>query len=449
MLEKYVDFSLQEVYVDHERCIGGNCPLNKIASEGSGLIDTVEQKKDHAYFHVIAMGSGDYYNENNNGDFFYEKDLKDYCETFSNAGIFIQHDNKNPEKTLGKVAKVLYNDDMHRVELILEVSKEKSPSIYDRAKSGERLAVSMGVKVPKESCAYCGHITQGSIANRCDHLKYQMHQQMENGQVVYAINHPPMNFFDISFVRKPADTQGHALFTKVAGDIEDVTEDDHTAQEKIAELVKYIDAASNMPRPAKADLDTLKDFGPHGMPKLMAGNGIFILPSEALYLADLIDFDHISECSPSVDNKDFLEQLFEKFSENCSCSLRQGSASLDKPGLRHLAARTSLIKEASYTHKKGDVFGNKFRGMDAVRSKKDLASGGAMSLNPLASHARGIKKFPQVKVNFHDGESITINSHAARKYGIPEYYIDLVSQGYAENIMGIMANGNEKVIYRG
>lgn len=447
MLEKYFDFSLQEVYVDHERCIGGNCPLNKIASEGTGLIDSVEQKPDHAYFHVIAMGAGDYYNENNNGDFFYARDLRDYYDTFMTAGIFIQHDNKDPQKTLGKVVKSIYNEDMHRIELILEVSKAKSPSIYQRAKDGERLAVSMGVKVPKESCSYCGHITQGNLGNRCDHLKFMMHKQMTNGQVVYAINHPPMNFFDISFVRKPADTQGHALFTKVASSLGgQQVESAPEGIDKVAELVKYIDAASNMPRPSKGDLDTLKEYGPHGIPKLMAGNEIFILPSEALYLSDLIDFEHISECSDVVDTEEFVKELFEQHGDSCGCSARQGSVSVDKPGLKHLAVRTSLIKEAAYSHKKGDSFGNKFRGMDASRSKQQM---GSPTGSGALGGAGGAKKFSQLKVNFHDGESVTINQHPLRKFGIPEYYLDLVENGYAENIMGIMANGNEKVIFRG
>ncbi len=439
MIEKYISFTLSETYVDHERCIGKNCPLEKIASSKSSLIDSVDQRQNHAYFHVIAMGAGDFYNENNNGDFFYEKDLVDYFETFLTAGIFIQHDNKNPEKTLGKVIKAIYNDEMHRVELILEVCQTKSPSIYQRAKAGERLAVSMGVKVPKESCSYCGHITQGSISNRCEHLTFMMHKQMENGQIVYAINHPPMNFFDISFVRKPADTQGHAIFTKVANSIGD--EHTEASIDKVAELIKYVDAATSMPRPKKEDLDTLKEYGPQAIPKLMRGKGIFILPSEALYLVDAINFDELSGCSSAIDNEYFIRKLLNNHKGEGSCSSLSGSVSIDKPGLNHLSARTILVKKASYSHKKQDAFGNKFRAMDSPRDKKSLRKGF------LGTGEAG--NFAQLKVNFHDGESVTMNQSPMMQYGVPEYYLDLVREGYAENIMGIMANGNEKVIFRG
>lgn len=426
MIEKHIGFELKEIYIENERCIGGNCPLNKIASENSTLMDTVHQKKDHAYFHVIAMGAGDYYNENNNGDFFYEKDLKDYFHTFNNAGIFIQHDNKDPNKSLGKVKKAIYNEGMHRIELILEVSKEKAPSIYKRAANGERLSVSMGVKVPKESCSYCGSITQGSLSNRCDHLKFMMHKQMDNGQVVYAINHPPMNFFDISFVSRPADTQGHSLFTKVAGHyIEETTNN----IDKIAELIKYVESGVMLPRPKKEELDALKVYGPHSIPKVMAGDGIFILPSEALYLMDLIEHSDIEEASKSVDTEVFVRKLYEKFGDKCGCPERSGSVSVGNKELRGMQVRTNLLKEAGYV--KGDIFGNSFQAQPSVRSKKKMTR----------------NRFSQYKVNFYGGDSLTVNSNVLREHNIPQYYLDLVEAGYAENIMGIMANGNEKIIF--
>ena len=191
MLTKTLDFVVERAEIEHVSCFGGTCPMTKTASDNP--LEKIPQKKNHAYLYVIAMGAGDYYGENNNGDFFYEKDLLEYYKTFESAGIFVQHFNKDPSKSIGRVREATYNNHMHRVELVLEIPKSKSPEYYEAIKNGERIKVSMGVKVPQEMCSYCGAITKGSIANRCDHLKYMMHHQMENGQVVYAINMPPMN----------------------------------------------------------------------------------------------------------------------------------------------------------------------------------------------------------------------------------------------------------------
>jgi len=433
MLTKIVDFSVEQMEIEHSSCFGGICPMTKIA--GEDYLSKIDQKKNHAYLHVIAMGAGDFYAENSNGDFFYEKDLKDYYKTFETAGVFIQHFNKDPSKSIGKVLKAIYNDDMHRVELIIEISKKKAPDIYNSIARGDRMKVSMGVKVPQEMCSYCGAITKGSIANRCDHLKYEMHQQKENGQIVYAINIPPMNFFDISIVRKPADTQGHALFQKVASKEETP---EYSLEDKIAALVKRIDAIDALP--ASIDIDEMdkfrKSFSPDMVIRIIKSKNIMLKPSEAMFIGTNINKDEFSDCEKYCDNADFIKILLEKLNNQPSCAITKQASHIDYSNafIRKMEARNELVKEAMKHVGEKDFFGNTRKARPAE----------------IARRAFKRQDFAQYKVNFTDGKSVTMGR---RGFGItadiPDYYIDLVDNGFAHSITGIRTNGDETLLYRG
>ena len=97
------------------------------------------------YLHVIAMGAGEFYGCNKNGDYFPEKSLIMYHHTFEqNAKIFKEHNNKPTSPNYGNVVKSWYNPTMHRVELLLAVDKAKAPDIVAKMERGEHPEVSMG-----------------------------------------------------------------------------------------------------------------------------------------------------------------------------------------------------------------------------------------------------------------------------------------------------------------
>ncbi len=600
---KYIDLNIGDAEIDHASCFGGKCPLTKVA--GENLLDSVKQKKDHAYLHVIAMGAGDFYSQNKNGDFFYEKDLRDYHNTFETAGVFIQHFNKDPSKTIGKVLKSIYNETMHRVELVIEISKKKSPEQYERVKKGERISVSMGVKVPcfhpdtyvlmgsgskthkkkivdiipgetvvtsegntktvlsttavpfvgtaikmyaatgdpvictpdhrfhvlnraevdteftdygvgvvknmkksktwimakdldinkhlltralpgtdddyvfhivaildekytgfvhdieveddhsfiandinvhnSEHCSYCGKVTKGSLANRCDHLKYKMGDTMENGQVAYAINDTPMNFFDISIVAKPADFQGHSLFQKVASMN---TEEEY--KEKIATLVKHMDAISAMPEIDDDELDDFKEtFSPGLRLKIIRSKGIILHPSEALFLGSRMKKEGLPECRRHCNGEGFLRALMDKVKNNGGCKLSKEASSvgddISSPLLKKLETRTMLVKEAIAGRRNVDFYGNK-------RVARPVRDTSAAALRK--------SRYAQYKIQMMNGESVGIPGNMLTAgvslnplrmlmggSKVPAYYTDLVDDGYAENIIGVLASGDEKIVY--
>lgn len=219
----------------------------------------LDRDKSKAYLHVIAMTDSTKYGPNNNGDFFYGEDLRKYHSTFkTNAHVFLHHVNKDPKKSIGKPIYTFYNENMHRVELILEIDKSLplASDTVDKIKRGEDIFVSMGVRVPNDICSICGNKAK-TRAEYCDHLRYNMKKILPDGRQVYAINPAPLNFFDISVVRKPADKVAWALekaaasghfpqyeYLTLSADLGTEYALEKMAREglqKFSEIVKYID----------------------------------------------------------------------------------------------------------------------------------------------------------------------------------------------------------------
>lgn len=187
----------------------------KVASEASEWSTSIKPESGSTFILVLAMGASEYYGPNRNGDAFRESELKKKYKTFeTNAHVFRSHVNKDPAKSMGSVVKAFYNDDMHRVELVLKLVDSKCPDIVDKIRQGENVAVSMGCKIEYDVCTICGNKAP-SRKEYCDHLLNELNEIYPDGRIVAADN-PDPNFFDISVVYKPADKTGYML-KKVAG----------------------------------------------------------------------------------------------------------------------------------------------------------------------------------------------------------------------------------------
>ena len=187
----------------------------KVASEASEWATSVKPESGSTFILVLAMGASEYYGPNRNGDAFRESELKKKFKTFeTNAHVFRSHVNKDPAKSMGSVVKAFYNDEMHRVELILKLVDSKCPDIVDKIRQGENVAVSMGCKIEYDVCTICGNKAP-SRKEYCEHLNNDLNEIYPDGRIVAADN-PDPNFFDISVVYKPADKTGYML-KKVAG----------------------------------------------------------------------------------------------------------------------------------------------------------------------------------------------------------------------------------------
>jgi hypothetical protein len=194
------------------RIIGEGADLSheKLASAALDFSNSVRSKPGSTYILVLAMGASEFYGPNRNGDAFKEVELKKHYKTFeTNAHVFKSHVNKDPAKAIGYVNKAFYNDEMHRVELILELIDSKCSEIVSKIRDNQDIAVSMGCRIKYDVCTICGNKAP-TRADYCKHLKYEMNEIHPDGRVVAAEN-PSPNFFDISVVWRPADKTGYML----------------------------------------------------------------------------------------------------------------------------------------------------------------------------------------------------------------------------------------------
>jgi hypothetical protein len=196
---------------------------------------------------VNALGAGEFWGSNINGDYFPEPSLIHKgpvygYETFYQAHPYKHHVNKDPSKSFGKVDLSVWNSDMRRVELVVVIDRLRAQQfaatdVVDKLDQGMFPDVSMGCKVPYDLCSYCldwkkyrkaqatydplrhrsvGHAVllyhkrdpiRGLSVTRddyCVHLRTMLNKIMPDGRKVYAINDYP-RFFDISFVFIGAD----------------------------------------------------------------------------------------------------------------------------------------------------------------------------------------------------------------------------------------------------
>ena len=237
--------------------------------EVSRYISTLKPRLDAQYVLLNAMGAGEYWGSNINGDRFPEASLihrpdgwtgnplvdkikaQDWAygfPTFYFAHPYAHHRNKDATRAFGEVELAAWNPHMKRVELVARVDKDKcqqfgGTGVWDKLKGGEYPDVSMGCKVPYDTCSICldwdlyrkaqatvipgkdkspgeavlrfhkelkkknGKGIRGVSITRvdyCDHAKKQMNRILQDGRKVCVDNDYP-KFFDISFVFIGAD----------------------------------------------------------------------------------------------------------------------------------------------------------------------------------------------------------------------------------------------------
>lgn len=165
---------------------------------------------------IDAMGAGEFYGSNVNGDYFPESALShkgaDYgYETFMHfAYPFKHHVNKDPARAYGdKVTLSAYDPHMHRVLLIVRIDDSKCQDILSDLAQNRYWDVSMGCRVPWDECSICKNRARNR-GEYCAHLRYQMNKILQDGRRVCAYNWLP-KFFDISFVTIGAEKASHVL----------------------------------------------------------------------------------------------------------------------------------------------------------------------------------------------------------------------------------------------
>lgn len=241
-------------------------------SEINEFVSKLTPDGNNIYVHILAMGAGEFYGSNKNGDFFPEANLIEYHHTFvtSPAHIFRDHVNKRPEIAIGMVIFSTYNHNMRRVELVASIDKIKGRDIVERIESGDFPSTSMACKTQYDECSICGNRAH-TRQEYCSHLRNELGKMYSDGRKAMAYNTAPLKFFDQSIVRIPADSTS-AVMQKVASDNSSFSQVQSSAElaemegisepldkvadlSKLADLIKEIDGG--MVVDADPELDKL------------------------------------------------------------------------------------------------------------------------------------------------------------------------------------------------
>ena len=182
------------------------------ADEVLDFTKNLNKKDGKFYLHINAMGAGEYYGSNRNGDYFPEDNLIQWHKTFetSPAHVFRHHVNKDPSIAIGKVIYSYYNPRMHRVELVAEVDNALGAPEKAAIERGEFPMTSMACNTPYDVCSICSNKAHNR-AEYCQHLSTQLNKTLPDGRRVMSLNVGPLKFFDISMVIRPADITSSVL----------------------------------------------------------------------------------------------------------------------------------------------------------------------------------------------------------------------------------------------
>jgi hypothetical protein len=185
--------------------------------------------------HINAIGAAEYYNCNRKGDAFSENTCRDRHHTFVTSGKnYIHHWNKDPDYNFGKIASSCYNEDMHRIELLVisngnEAAARRNNGLVlpdkflDKLEKNAEVAVSMGCNIRYDVCNVCGNKAR-TRAEYCDEntcrnpktgeyhpgCKHGLTKIADDGLMQSVDNIDP-DFFDLSFVGIPADRTGYGF----------------------------------------------------------------------------------------------------------------------------------------------------------------------------------------------------------------------------------------------
>ena len=160
---KYIEYDNFDEYGQHIIPINSLYQMNKTASgsyspELMKVILNMKRRPERYYVVINALGSGEIWGPNRNGDFFPEEGLKHKSlrtdmgtineygyKTFEYlAHLFKHHVNKNPNKSFGEIIFSHWNPVIHRVELIVAINTNNGKDIIEAIDKGEQVSVSMG-----------------------------------------------------------------------------------------------------------------------------------------------------------------------------------------------------------------------------------------------------------------------------------------------------------------
>ena len=166
--------------------------------------------------HTIAMTSSDKYGFNRNGDGWSMENLKRDHPTFvKHAKVYRHHSNTPSDPSYGVVKASIYNEDMDRVELLIELDDSKCAEELTLLEKEGSFPVSMACRIKYDVCSICENRAK-TASEYCSHVKENLGQILDDGRAV-GVDNPYSTFFDISRVVRPADRVAYTLKKAASG----------------------------------------------------------------------------------------------------------------------------------------------------------------------------------------------------------------------------------------
>ena len=182
------------------------------------LIEDYAPGRDKTAVHTIAMTASERFGFNRNGDGWKRANLlRDHPTFVSHAKVFRHHKNTPLDPSYGTVKAALYNDEMDRVELLMELDNSKCAEELSLLERKGSYPVSMACKIAHDVCSICENKAK-TPKEYCWHVKEALGKIMDDGKIV-GVDNPNSTFFDISRVVRPADRVAYTLKTASAGPI--------------------------------------------------------------------------------------------------------------------------------------------------------------------------------------------------------------------------------------
>lgn len=351
MLEKQVQFSafneqgqlvIQPLFMGNglEKTAEALDMRSKLHPRVQDFVRAVRPTSSGIYVLVNALGAGEYWGSNVNGDLFPEKalihappdweNLLVYPErarevgvawpygypTFMGAYPYKHHVNKDPSRAFGKVELSTWNPAMHRVELVVYLDRAlcmqfDAIDIIERIERGEFPDVSMGCKVPYDVCTICENPSK-TRNDYCQHALMMMNKILPDGRKVAVRNDYP-KFFDISFVFIGADKTAKVM-AKLAQKGNRICMGDFCTiprlSAEVGEMFKTADPVDELPsnfgyskEKAREEQDTTR-----GVPSLRKLTSSSALPSQNTYGAFSKLAEEFESEGPRVSQDELIRQ---------------------------------------------------------------------------------------------------------------------------------------------
>ena len=188
----------------------------KRANMFSKLVDGYVPSRDKTAVHTIAMTASEKFGFNRNGDGWKRANLiRDHPTFISHAKVFRHHKNTPGDDSYGVVKAAAYNEDMDRVELLMELDNSKYAEELGLLERNGSYPVSMACKIAHDVCSICENKAK-TPKEYCQHVKQSLGKILDDGRAV-GVDNPSSTFFDISRVIRPADRVAYTLKTASAG----------------------------------------------------------------------------------------------------------------------------------------------------------------------------------------------------------------------------------------